>query len=62
VGKHKAGLMMTLKILLIFAGAAAFGWGFSELVEHSDGNVRSQGAGLACQEWNSGSCERSFQR
>jgi hypothetical protein len=54
--------MMTLKILLIFAGAAAFGWGFSELVEHSDGNVRSQGAGLACQEWNSGSCERSFQR
>ncbi|WP_198476461.1 hypothetical protein [Aquamicrobium zhengzhouense] len=54
---------MTLKILLIIAGAAAFGWGFSEIVEHSDNSIRSsQDAGLNCQDWASGSCERTFER
>lgn len=55
---------MTLKILLIVLGAAAFGWGFSELVEHSDqiGIRDAQRASLACQDWMGDSCERTFQR
>lgn len=56
------GLVMTTKIILILLGAAAFGWGFSELVEHSGNAIRSPDSSAACQKWNGTDCERTFQR
>lgn len=49
---------MKLKLLLIVLAAAAFGWGFSTLVERTDQTIRPQNAKLACQDWAGNGCAR----
>ncbi|WP_161601179.1 hypothetical protein [Neoaquamicrobium microcysteis] len=53
---------MTTKLILIVFAAAAFGWGFSALVEHADQTVRPDNPRVACNEWSSEGCMPSMER
>jgi hypothetical protein len=53
---------MTIKLILIALGAAAFGWGFSAFVEHTSQTIRTDNARVACQEWSGNDCSLSFER
>lgn len=56
------GKIMTTKLILIVFAAAAFGWGFSALVEHADQTVRPDNPRVACNEWSSEGCMPSMER
>ena len=49
---------MKFKLVLIALVAAAFGWAFSSLVQHSDQTIRPENARLACQDWAGDGCAR----
>jgi len=53
---------MKFRLIVIALCAAAFAWGFSELVRHSDGSMRSDSVKLACQDWAGDGCARTFER
>ena len=42
---------MTTKLIIIVLAAAAFGWAFSELVEHSGQSGAVGDPGFACNDW-----------
>lgn len=54
--------MMTVKLLLIVAFAAAFGWGFSSLVQHSELAIGPEGQRVACEQWAGNECAQRFVR
>lgn len=49
---------MTLRLILIVAAVAVFAWGFSTLVEHAEPPLRTEGTGMACDEWSGENCTR----
>jgi hypothetical protein len=49
---------MTLKIILIAVSAAAFGWGFAALVEHTDKTIRPENPPVACADRAGEGCAR----
>lgn len=53
---------MTLKLLLIVAGAIAFGWGFSTLVKHSGEAIGPEGQRATCEQWAGTDCNQQFAR
>ena len=53
---------MKLKLVAIALIAAAFGWGFSMLVEHKGRSISPENARLACQEWSGGGCNHGPDR
>lgn len=53
---------MKTKLILIALVAAAFGWGFSALVEHADQTIRPENARVACADWSGDGCVRSVDR
>lgn len=53
---------MTAKLLLIVAMAAAFGWGFSSLVRHSELAIGPEGQRVACEQWAGNECSNRFVR
>ena len=53
---------MTTKIILILLGAAAFGWGFSSLVRHSELAIGPEGQRVACEQWAGNECSNRFVR
>lgn len=57
-----SGRSMTTKLILIVLAAAAFGWGFSALVQHSDRAIRPENARLACQDWTADGCASPSRR
>ncbi len=56
------GFAMTIKLFIIVLVAAAFGWGFSELVEQSDNTLRPENGRYACEQWSGNDCTRQFER
>ncbi|MEO3386354.1 hypothetical protein [Mesorhizobium sp. CAU 1741] len=53
---------MTVKLIIIMLTAAAFGWGFSNLVEHSDQSMRPGMPQNTCDEWQGDDCSTQFDR
>lgn len=53
---------MTVKLIIIVVAAAAFGWGFSEIVEQSSDPLRPDANRYACDQWAGGDCARQFER
>lgn len=53
---------MVLKLLTIVVCAAAFGWGFSALVRHSEQAIGPEGQRVACEQWAGEECSRQFLR
>lgn len=54
--------IMTAKLLFIVALAAAFGWGFSSLVKHSELAIGPEGQRVACEQWAGNECANRFVR
>ena len=54
----RTGKLMTFKIILIALTAAAFGWGFSALVEHADQTIRPDNPPVACTDRAGEGCAR----
>lgn len=53
---------MAIKLVAITLIAAAFGWGFSELVEQSSDTVRPESGRYTCEQWAGNDCGRQFER
>ena len=53
---------MTVKIIIIALSAAAFGWGLSSLVEHSEQSLPPGVPQSTCDEWAGGDCASRFER
>lgn len=53
---------MVTKLIIIMLAAAAFGWGLSTLVHHSEQTLRPGTTPSACNEWTGSGCATQFER
>jgi len=54
--------MMTTKLILIALMAAAFGWGFAEVVERAGDPIRQDSSWTTCQDLGGNACSRMVDR